>query len=191
MRPFSFEAFALLQQERCEFNLLTLDQVESPAGAIINLTQHLANNHLDVLIVDLHTLEAINLLDLVDDVLGKLFNTFEAKNIVGTHGPSETTSPFSALAPLQRRQHDATWESSLVVIGTIGQQLPSVGVITKRRLPLVSLPKATVPDISAKNGRLFGLTRFEQVGNTRKTTGNVTSLGTFLRNTGNNSADPM
>ena len=33
--------------------------------------QHLADDHLDVLVVDLHALEPVDLLDLVDQVLGQ------------------------------------------------------------------------------------------------------------------------
>ncbi len=40
-----------------------------------------------------------------------------------------------------------------------------------------------------KNGWLFWLTGFEEIGNTRQTTGDVTGLGAFLRNTGNNITD--
>ena len=32
----------------------------------LNLLQHLANNHLDVLVVDFHTLQAINVLDFLE-----------------------------------------------------------------------------------------------------------------------------
>ncbi len=34
----------------------------------LDLLQHLANDHLDVLVVDAHALEAIDLLDLVDEI---------------------------------------------------------------------------------------------------------------------------
>ena len=65
---------------------------------------------------------------------------------------------------------------------------PSV-VITSRCLPLVSLPKLTVPDASARMRRLLGLARLEQVGNPRQTAGDVAGLGRLLRNTRDDVAD--
>jgi hypothetical protein len=44
----------------------------------------------------------------------------------------------------------------------------------------------TVPLISARIAGFFRLARFEQVRNTRQTTGDVACLGGFLRDTGNN-----
>ena len=55
--------------------------------------------------------------------------------------------------------------------------------MTRRCLPLVSLPKLTVPVCFGQDGRLFRLARLEQVGNARQTTGDVAGLRDFLRNT--------
>ena len=41
----------------------------SPASVTRHAAQHLANDHLDVLVVDAHALESVDLLDLVDQVL--------------------------------------------------------------------------------------------------------------------------
>jgi hypothetical protein len=59
-----------------------LMKLESPGVAMIDLAQHLADDHLDVLVVDLHTLEAVDLLDLVDDVLRQIRNTLETQDVV-------------------------------------------------------------------------------------------------------------
>ena len=45
---------------------------ESPGSLYLYTLKHLAHNDLDVLIVDTHALEAIDLLDLVHQVLGKV-----------------------------------------------------------------------------------------------------------------------
>src|SRR5699024_10804663 len=52
----------------------------------IDPTQHLTNNHLNVLVIDLNPLEAIDVLDLVHNVASKFLDAFEAQNIVWVWG---------------------------------------------------------------------------------------------------------
>ena len=72
---FAFVVKTLVHRTEC-------DDVDSlarePAGAArfgdLDLTQHLMNDDLDVFIVDLYALAAVNLLDFLDDiVLGRLY----------------------------------------------------------------------------------------------------------------------
>ena len=48
----------------------------------IDLLQHLANDHLDVLVVDVHALQPVDLLDLVDEVGGKLLHALDRQDVV-------------------------------------------------------------------------------------------------------------
>ncbi len=45
-------------------------------------TQHLAHDHFDVLVVDLHALQTVNILHFVDDVAGQSLDTLQAQDIV-------------------------------------------------------------------------------------------------------------
>ena len=44
--------------------------------------QHLANDHLDVLVVDLHALQAVDVLHLVDDVARQLLDAQQAQDVL-------------------------------------------------------------------------------------------------------------
>ena len=64
-----------LEQELGVADLLDLDPAE-----------HLANDHLDVLVVDIHTLQAIDLLDLVHEIILQRLHTEYAKISCGFRG---------------------------------------------------------------------------------------------------------
>ena len=69
----------------------------------------------------------------------------------GFDGPSEITSPFSTVSPSKI----FIWRY-LCIKASYGSE-PSFGVIIKRFLPLVSLPKLTTPLISARMDDSLGL----------------------------------
>jgi hypothetical protein len=52
-----------------------------PVGDL-DLLQHLANDHLDVLVVDLHALQPVDLLDLVDEIGGELLDALDRQDVV-------------------------------------------------------------------------------------------------------------
>jgi hypothetical protein len=58
------------------------EKSESPCFRDLDLLQHLADDHLDVLVVDGHALEAIDLLDLVDEVGGQLLDALDRQDVV-------------------------------------------------------------------------------------------------------------
>ena len=55
---------------------------------MINLyaAQHLANDHLDVLVVDIHTLLFVDLLDLIDHVLSDSVPALHTEDVLGVPG---------------------------------------------------------------------------------------------------------
>jgi hypothetical protein len=55
---------------------------DSPAIGDLDLLQHLANDHLDVLVVDHHALQPVDLLDLVDEVGSKRLHALHRENVV-------------------------------------------------------------------------------------------------------------
>ncbi len=58
-----------------------------------DLAHHLTHNHLKVLVVDLHTLHAIDVLNLVDDVFLNGCRALDVKNVDGVIAPSESGVP--------------------------------------------------------------------------------------------------
>ena len=60
-------AFSLASSS-CAFDLLAAQEAGVAGVGDLDLAQHLANDHLDVLVVDLHALQAVDVLDLVDQV---------------------------------------------------------------------------------------------------------------------------
>jgi hypothetical protein len=54
----------------------------SPVSSISDLLQHLANDDLDVLVVDRHALQPVDVLDLVDQVGGELLDALDRQDVV-------------------------------------------------------------------------------------------------------------
>ena len=48
----------------------------------LDAAQHLANDHLDVLVVDLHALQTVDVLDFVDDVARQLLDAEQAQDVL-------------------------------------------------------------------------------------------------------------
>ena len=62
--------------------LFALDEIGVARIGDLDLLQHLANDHLDVLVVDHHALQTIDVLDLVDQVVGKLLDALDREDVV-------------------------------------------------------------------------------------------------------------
>ena len=85
---------------RVEFELVDLladQEVGVAAVDDLDLLQHLTHDHLDVLVVDLHALQPIDLLDLVDEIVGQLLDALNARMSCGTGLPSIRESPFPTI----------------------------------------------------------------------------------------------
>src|SRR5215831_14260019 len=63
--------------------LLALEELGLAGVLHLHLLQHLADDDLDVLVVDGHALQPIDVLDLVDQVVGKLLHSFDGEDVVG------------------------------------------------------------------------------------------------------------
>ncbi len=63
-------------------NMLTGDHAGVASFRDFNFLQHLANNHLDVLVVDHNALQAVDFLDLVDEVGSKCLNALDRQNVM-------------------------------------------------------------------------------------------------------------
>ena len=63
-------------------HLLAEDVVRVARVGDLHATQHLANDHLDVLVVDLHALQAVHVLHFVDDVARQFLDTQQAQDVL-------------------------------------------------------------------------------------------------------------
>ena len=129
-----------------------------------------------MLVIDLHTLQAVNLLHLVNDITSQLGFTHQAQDIVGVE--RAVRDHFTLF-------HFLTFEH--VELAPLGNQL-FVGVTTVIRgnhqanLAFGFLAEGHGTGLLGQDGSLFRVPCLEQVGNPGQTTGDVTGLGGFLRN---------
>jgi hypothetical protein len=75
------DAVVLFQQLRT-LHLLADDVVGVASIGDLHTTQHLANEHFDVLVVDLHTLQTVHVLHFADDVAAQRFDTQQAQDVL-------------------------------------------------------------------------------------------------------------
>jgi len=116
----------------------------------LGLPQHLSDDDLDVLVVDLHALQTIDVLDLADEVVRQRRDACSRRMSCGFGSPSAMTSPRSTVSP----SNTLSWRH----LGISSSYFSASSlVITRRRFPLVSLPKLTVPLFSARMAGSFGL----------------------------------
>ncbi len=81
---------------------LHLFAVQELAAALVgdlDLAQHLAGDHLDVLVVDLHALQAIHVLDFLHQVGSQRFDTQQAQDVLRLGSPSTMVSPLVTCSP--------------------------------------------------------------------------------------------
>src|SRR5690606_11451562 len=138
---------------------------------------------LDVLVVDLHALQAVNVLDLVDDVLGQRTHTQQTQDVVRI---ARTVGNHFALVHLfafEDVQVTPLRNQLFVRITAIGR------TDYQPAFALVVIAVANGPADFRQDRSFFRTTGFEQVGNARQTTGDVAGLRGFLRDTGDNVTD--
>src|SRR2546425_1232614 len=73
--------------ERELVHVLAFEELGIPRVHHLHLLQHLAHDHADVLVVDLHTLQAVHLLHLVQQVLLHRPRALDPQDVVRVHGP--------------------------------------------------------------------------------------------------------
>src|SRR5690606_28520068 len=166
-----------LAQNLSELHLVTLDEAGVARFGDFNLTQHLTQNGLDVLVVDLHALQAVNVLDLVDDVLGQRTHTQQTQDVVRVARTVGNHFTLVHLFAFEDVEVTPLRNQLLVRIATIGRRDDQTA------LALGLFAEADGAADFREDRRLFRATRLKQVGNTRQTTGDVAGLRSFLRDT--------
>src|SRR5581483_1291791 len=153
------------------------------AGSLnLGLTQHLANDHLDVLVVDLHALQTVNVLDLANQVVRQRRHTLQSQNVMRVR--LTVRNHLTALDGLTLEHVElAPLRNQLLVLLTIvtgDDQTP---------LALGLLTEAHRAGLLRENRGILRLTSLEQVSHARQTAGDVASLRRLLRDAGDNVTD--
>src|SRR5258706_2094859 len=172
--------------DRLRVGLLELGQIDLLAGkqsgvaAILDfhLLEHLADDDLDVLVVDLHALQAIDLLDLVDEIDGKLLHALDAQDVMRRRMALDDEVALFHIIALTHAD----------VLG-FGQQifdrllLLVLGLQDDAALVLVVLAELDIAVGFRQPPAVLGLARVEEFRDARQTAGDVAGLGAFRRNT--------
>mmetsp|Transcript_18412 Transcript_18412/g.29908 ORF Transcript_18412/g.29908 Transcript_18412/m.29908 type:complete len:628 (-) Transcript_18412:6693-8576(-) len=162
-------------------HMLALEQRGVARILDLPLLQHLTHDDLDVLVVDLHTLQAIHVLHFVDHVIRQRFNTHNGKNVVRCRVTvHDVVALLHEVAFLHR---DVFAFRHHVFHGFHG--------LVRRfnrdaALVLIVAAKAHVTIDFSDDRVVFWTTGFEQFGHTWQTTCNVLGLGAFTRDTRDN-----
>src|SRR3569832_2272999 len=157
-------------------DLIALEQAGVAGVGHFDFAQHLANDDLDELVVDLHALQTVDVLHLVDDVVGERLDAQETQDVVRIRRAVD--DDLAALDVLTLEHRDvAPLRNQLFVLGAV------IGGDDHALLALGLLAEADGAGDLREDERVLRLTRLEQVGDARQTAGDVAGLGGLLRNT--------
>lgn len=135
-----------------------------------------------MLVVDLNTLQAVNILNFLDQIGSQFSNASQTQDIVRRQiAFSDGFALFNVLTFEDRDMTPLRNEDLMLIILTIRHD--------DATLALGFLTKADGTGRFREDCRILRLARLEEVGNTRQTTGDVTRLTGFLRNTRQNVTD--
>src|SRR5436190_3273970 len=180
-RPQSF-AFDLgvFAVELGAVDLLTGEEGRLARILDLHLLQHLTNDDLDVLVVDAHTLQPVDLLDLVDQVAGQLLDPENAQDVVR----------HAVAVHHQVALQDVIAFLHADVLALRDQVLDRLGGAAIGRhhddapLGLVVLAEFDATLAFADDREILRLARLEQLGHPRQTAGDVARLRGFTRDPG-------
>ncbi len=159
-------------------HLLAGDQFGLAGVGDLDLLQHLANDHLDVLVVDRDALEPVDLLDLVDEEVRELLHALDRQDVV-----RRRVALDDVLALLD---HVAVLKMDVLalrdqVLGRLDTLLVRLDRDTALVLVVLAEPHRA-GDFRDRRGFLRPA-RLEQLRHPRQTAGDVARLGAFGRDT--------
>ena len=149
-------------------DVLRREEVRIARVVDLDLLEHLPNDHLDVLVVDAHTLDSVDLLDLIDQVLLHLVDALDPKDVVRVDRPlGEAISRLHLVAILH-----------VDVPAVRNEVLLRVGLVLDRDLLHAARALAQLDHaVDFGNDRLvLRLPRLEELRHAGQTAGDVTSL---------------
>ena len=146
----------------------------SPESLTRHATQHLANDHLDVLVVDAHALESVDLLDLVDEVLRERVLAEHLEDVVRVRRTVHQRLARAHAVAFADREVLALRDQVLGRIADLGDD---------EHLALALGVLAEVHDAVdlADDRVVLRLAGFEQLGDARQTAGDVLRLRRLAR----------
>ena len=144
----------------------------------LDLLQHLANDHLDVLVVDQHALEAIDLLDLVDEVARQLLDALDGKDVVRCRVAVEDVLALLDGVAFLQMERLALRDQVLDGLGRL-----VLGLDDDAALVLVVAAEFDRAVDLGDDRVVLRTAGLEQFGHTRQTAGDVLGLGAFERDT--------
>src|SRR4029079_2465610 len=160
-------------------HLLPLEEVGRAWIVHLGLLQHLPDDYLDMLVVDGDALQPVDLLDLVDEVVGQLLDALDGQDVVRCRVTVEQElALLDAVALLHGEMPSLGYE--------LLDRLAAVLVRHDGDAPLVLVVAAKLPRARdlGDDGVILGTPRLEQLGNPRQTAGDVARLGALHRDTG-------
>ena len=172
--------FSLL--EDVLLDLLVDEEVRVADVLDANAAEHLTNDDLDVLVVDGDALQAVNLLDLVDEVRRELLLALHAKDVVRVgRAVHQRLARANAVARLNL---DVLALRDQVLARLIGEELP---VVAERRdddlaLALRVLAERNLAVDLGDDGVVLRLAGLEELGHARETARDVLRLRGLARN---------
>src|SRR5262245_56390862 len=164
-------------------DLLALDQIGFASIIDLDLLQHLANDDLDVLVVDRHALQAIDVLDLVDQIGGELLDALDRQDVMRRRiALDDGVALFDHVAVLQMDVLALGDQILLGLLALIGR------LDDDATLVLVVAPEADSAGDLGDDGGFFRPARLEQLRHPRQAAGDVAGLGALGWNARNDVA---
>src|SRR3954447_3448021 len=164
-------------------HLIAFDQIGLARIGDLHLLQHLTDDHLDVLVVDRDALQPIDLLDLVDEEVGKLLHALDRQDVMrGRRALDDVVALLDDVAILQ-----------MDVLALRDEVLDGLYALLVRldrdpALVLVVLAEPHRAGDFRDGGGLLRTPCLEQLRHPRQTAGDVARFGAFGRDTGENVA---
>src|SRR5213079_170818 len=155
-------------------HVLPFQELRVPGLDDLHLLQHLAHDHADVLVVDLHALQAIHLLDLVEEILLHRPRALDPQDVVRVH---------RSLGEAVAGAHAVALVHAQVLAGRhfVQLRLPLLGVDVDLALAALDLaePHRAV-DLGDRRG-ILGPAGLEQLGHARQAARDVARLVRLAR----------
>src|SRR5215467_13701348 len=157
-------------------DLLALDRLGLTRVVDLHFLQHLANDHLDMLVVDRNALQPIDVLDLVDEIGGELLDALDRQDVVRRRiALDDGVALLDQIAVLQVDVLALRDQVLLGLCALIGR------LDDDATLVLVVAPEADGARGFGDNRRLLGPARLEQLRHPRQAAGDVAGLGALGR----------
>src|ERR1051326_1039360 len=152
-----------------------------------NLAEHLADDDFDVLVVNGHTLQAVNLLHFVDQMFLQLLRAADVEDLVGVNGAFGELLAFLDIIAFEHDDVLADWNEVLFLY-------PGLLIFDEDATfaPDAGTEVHDTVDLGDLRG-VLGPARLKQFGNPRQTAGDILGLGGFARRLGHERAgdDPV